>query len=101
VTGVLFGIIFNESQIVGFGNLFVIGGALLGGMWMDITALGGAFKTVAVSLPFYHAVEASRLALTGKTIGIWEHIGVVGIYVLVLFVLAVIFFNKKLKSDNK
>jgi hypothetical protein len=46
-------------------------------------------------------VEASRLALTGKTIGIWQHLGVVGIYVLVLFVLAVIFFNRKLKSDNK
>ena len=101
VAGVLLGIIFNESQIIGFGNLFIIGGALLGGMWMDITALGSSFKSIAVSLPFYHAVEASRLALSGETVGIWQHFGVVGIYVLVVFMLAVIFFNRKLKSDDK
>jgi len=101
VAGALVGIIFNESQVLVFGNLFVIGGAFLGGMWMDITALGSSFKSIAVSLPFYHAVEASRLALSGETTGIWQHLGVVGIYVLVLFVLAIIFFNKRLKSDNK
>jgi ABC-2 type transport system permease protein len=101
VAGVLVGIISNESQVLVFGNLFVIGGAFLGGMWMDITALGGAFKAIAVSLPFYHAVEASRLALSGEMAGIWQHIGVVVIYTLAVFVLAVIFFNRKLKSDNK
>jgi len=101
VAGALVGIISNESQVLVFGNLFVIGGAFLGGMWMDVTALGGTFKAIAVFLPFYHAVEASRLALSGEAAGIWHHLGVVAIYVLVLFVLAVIFFNRKLKSDNK
>ncbi len=101
VAGALVGIISNESQVVVFGNLFVIGGAFLGGMWMDVEALGGTLKAVATSLPFYHAVQASRLALSGETAGIWQHLGVVGIYVLILFALAVIFFNKKMKSDNK
>src|SRR5690554_5225066 len=80
VAGAMVGIISNESQVLVFGNLFVIGGAFLGGMWMDITALGGTFKAIAVSLPFYHAVEASRLALSGETAGIWKHLGIVAIY---------------------
>jgi hypothetical protein len=41
------------------------------------------------------------LALSGEMAGIWQHIGVVVIYTLAVFVLAVIFFNRKLKSDNK
>ena len=92
VAGALVGIISNESQVLAFGNLFVIGGSFLGGMLMDITALGGMFEAIAVSLPFYHAVEASRLALSGEAGGIWQHLGVVSVYVLALFALAVIFF---------
>jgi len=101
VAGALIGILCSESQVLVFGNVFVIGGAILGGMWMDIIAVGGTIKTIAISLPFYHAVEASRLALSGETASIWQHLGVVGIYVLVLFVLATVFFKRKLKSDNK
>jgi ABC-2 type transport system permease protein len=101
VVGVFIGTIANESQVLVFGNLFVIGGAFLGGMWMNITALGGTFMAISVSLPFYHAVEASRLALSGEFAGIWQHLGVVIIYALVFFVLTVIFFNRKMKSDNK
>ncbi|MBN1699912.1 MAG: ABC transporter permease [Spirochaetales bacterium] len=101
VTGVLLGTICNETKVLVAGNIFIQLSAILGGAWMDLNILGDTIKTIAGYLPFSHAIEASRAALSGRTENILYHLAIVSVYILVFFLLAVIFFNIKMKSDNK
>ena len=62
---------------------------------------GKTLKTITDFLPFSHAIEASRIVLSGRQENLWLHLGVVCLYALVFFVLAVFFFRRKMRSDNK
>ncbi|HYX07896.1 MAG TPA: ABC transporter permease [Bacteroidales bacterium] len=99
--GIFLGVICNETQIMAIGNIYIIASALLGGAWMDLNILGDNIKKITEVLPFSHAIEASRIVLSGKQDNIWIHLLIVSIYAVLFFLLAVYFFNKKMKSDNK
>ena len=83
------------------GNIYIIASAFLCGAWMDLTILGENGKKMADVLPFSHAIEASRIVLAERPDNIWIHLLIVGVYAVVFFLLAVYFFNRKMKSDNK
>jgi ABC-2 type transport system permease protein len=99
--GIFLGVICNETQIMAIGNIYIIASALLGGAWMDLNILGENIKKVTEVLPFSHAIEASRIVLAGRQDNIWIHLMIVSIYAVLFFLLAVYFFNRKMKSDNK
>ena len=99
--GIFFGVICNETQVMAIGNIYIIASALLGGAWMDLNILGENIVKVTAVLPFSHAIEASRIVLTGSQDNIWIHLLIVGIYAVLFCFLAVYFFNRKMKSDNK
>jgi ABC-2 type transport system permease protein len=83
------------------GNIYIIASTLLGGAWMDLNVLGETLKKITDFLPFSHAIEASRIVLSGRPDNLWIHLGIVCLYALVFFVLAVFFFRRKMRSDNK
>ena len=65
--GLLFGSILNDKQVGGIcGALLTNLSAWLSGTWFDLELVGGAFKKVAYSLPFVHAVEMERAILDGS-----------------------------------
>lgn len=99
--GIFLGVICNETQIMAIGNIYIIASALLGGAWMDLNILGENIKKITEVLPFSHAIEASRIVLSGRQDNIWIHLLIVSIYAILFFLLAVYFFNRKMKSDNK
>lgn len=99
--GIFLGVICNETQLMAIGNIYIIASALLGGAWMDLNILGENIKNVTEILPFSHAIEASRIVLAGSQDNIWIHLLIVSIYAVLFFLLAVYFFNRKMKSDNK
>ncbi len=99
--GIFLGVVCNETQVMAIGNIYIIASALLGGAWMDLNILGENIKNVTEVLPFSHAIEASRIVLAGGQDNIWIHLLVVGIYAVLFFFLAVYFFSRKMKSDNK
>jgi ABC-2 type transport system permease protein len=99
--GIFLGVICNETQIMAIGNIYIIASALLGGAWMDLNILGENIKKITEVLPFSHAIEASRIVLSGRQDNIWIHLLIVGIYAVLFFFLAVYFFYRKMKSDNK
>ena len=83
------------------GNIYIMVSAILGGAWMDLSILGKPINTIANILPFSHAIEASRSALAGKIQNIWFHLAIVCIYAIVFIIIAVISFNRMMKSDIK
>ena len=99
--GLLFGSILNDKQVGGIcGALLTNLSAWLSGTWFDIELVGGAFKKVAYALPFVHAVNAGRAALSGDFAAIFPDLWWVIGYAVVMSVVAVIVFGRKMRSGN-
>jgi len=63
--GMILGLLFNVNQASGVGSVIITLVALLGGIWIDIEAIGGVFYGIGNALPFAHAIDAARDAMTG------------------------------------
>ena len=100
--GLLSGSLLSDKQVGGVcGALLTNLSAWLSGTWFDLNLVGGAFKTVAYALPFVHAVNATRAAISGNYSEIMSDLWVVIVYAVIILALAIYFFNKKMKSDSK
>ncbi|MBQ7134439.1 MAG: ABC transporter permease [Ruminococcus sp.] len=99
--GLLCGTIFNDKAVGGVcGALLTNLSAWLSGTWFDLELVGGAFEKAADLLPFVHAVNAGRYALSGEySLIMSELLWVIG-YAFVILVIAVILFNYKMKQDK-
>ena len=65
--GLLCGSVFTDKQVGGIcGALLTNLSAWLSGIWFDLDLVGGAFQKIAYALPFVHAVELERAALSGN-----------------------------------
>ena len=100
--GLICGCIFNDKQVGGIcGALLTNVSAWLSGTWFDLKLVGGIFEDIAMVLPFARAVEAGRAALSGNYGEIMSHlIWVIG-WAVLLYILAVIVFTCKMRSDKK
>lgn len=99
--GLLCGSVFNDKQVGGIcGALLTNLSAWLSGTWFDLDLVGGAFKKIAYALPFAHAVDAGRAAMSGKFAAIMPHLWWVIGYAVIALVAAVLVFRKKMLRDN-
>ncbi len=98
--GLLCGSVFNDKQVGGIcGALLTNLSAWLSGIWFDLELVGGTFKKIAYALPFVHAVEMERAALSGDLTGIFPHIWFVLGYALLAVALAVLLFLRQMKRQ--
>ena len=98
--GLLFGSILNEKQVGGIcGALLTNLSAWLSGIWFDLELVGGAFKKIAYLLPFVHAVELERAAITGNFADIIPHLLWVMGYAAVILVFAILLFLRQMKRQ--
>lgn len=98
--GLLFGSILTDKQVGGVcGALLTNLSAWCSGIWFDLELVGGAFRTVSYALPFVHAVELERAAVSGSFGDILPHLAVVLAYTIVLFTLAVLLFLRGMKRQ--
>ena len=96
--GLLFGSILGDKQVGGIcGALFTNLTAWLSGVWFDLDLVGGVFKKIAYALPFVHAVELERAAVSGNLDGALTHLLVVLAYALLAFGAAVAIFFRRMK----
>ena len=96
--GLLFGSILGDKQVGGIcGALLTNLTAWLSGVWFDLDLVGGVFKKVAYALPFVHAVELERAAVSGNLDGALTHFLVVLAYALIAFGAAVLIFLRRMK----
>ncbi len=97
--GLLSGTLFTDKQVGGFcGALLTNLTGWLGGTFFDINLVGGAFKTAAEILPFYHASEAARAAVSGSFEDITMHLLIVSGYAVAVCTVAVLLFKRKMKN---
>ena len=96
--GLLFGSILSDKQVGGIcGALLTNLTAWLSGVWFDLDLVGGTFKSIAYALPFVHAVELERAAVSGNFDGALTHLLVVLAYAALAFVAAVLIFLRRMK----
>lgn len=99
--GLLCGSVFNDKQVGGIcGALLTNLSAWLSGTWFDLDLVGGAFKKIAYALPFAHAVDAGRAAMSGEVSAIMPHLWWVIGYATAALIAAVLVFRKKMLRDN-
>ncbi len=97
--GLLFGSVLTQKQAGGIcGALLTNLTAWLSGIWFDLELVGGAFKKIAYTLPFVHAVKIEQLSFLGNFSEILPHLMWVVGYSLIVIILAVIFFLKQMKK---
>lgn len=100
--GLLCGSLFTDKQVGGIcGAILTNLTGWLSGTWFNLELVGGTFKAVAYGLPFVYAVNATRAAIIGDYTHIMFELWVVILYAIVILILAIYCFNKKMKSDNK
>lgn len=98
--GLLCGTLLSERAAVGIcGALLTNLSAWLSGAWIDLNLIGGLFKDVAFILPFVHAVEMGKAALTGEYGDIFPHIWWVLGYAIIISVVAIAMFKKKMQAE--
>ncbi len=98
--GLLCGSLLNDKQVGGIcGALVTNLSAWLSGTWFDLELVGGAFKKIAYALPFVHAVEMEKCALSGSFEGFLVHFAYVAMYTAVMLALAIFVFTKKMKQN--
>ncbi|EDW21296.1 ABC transporter permease [Bacillus pumilus] len=99
--GLLVGSIFNDKQVGGIcGALLTNISAWLSGTWFDLNLVGGWFKDIAYALPFAHAVDASRAAISGDYASISLHLWWVIGYMVVIVAISIFAFKKKMNGEN-
>ena len=99
--GILFGTLVNEKAAPGLCSILISAAGMIGGIWMDIDGMGGAIKTVARALPFYHGVSLARLPFWETAEGTMEHLLWTIVCGVLVYGLAVTVFRSKMKKDMK
>ena len=98
--GLLFGSILNEKQVGSVcGALLTNLSAWLSGIWFDLSLVGEGFRRVAYALPFVHAVELERAALSGQYADILPHLIWVLGYGVACLAVAVLLFLRQMKRQ--
>lgn len=98
--GLLCGSALNDKQVGGIcGALLTNLSAWLSGVWFDLELVGGVFKKIAYLLPFVHAVELERAAISGSFGDILPHLLWVLGYSVATSVAAVLAFLRQMKRQ--
>ena len=98
--GLLCGSVMNVKQVGGIcGALFTNLTAWLSGTWFDLELVGGAFKKIAYALPFVHAVELERAAVSGSFSELLPHLLWVLGYAAAAAAAAVLLFLRQMKRQ--
>ena len=98
--GVLIGSLVSDKAVGGIASIVVNLAAVLGGMFFPLRIMEGAFVTIAYIFPFAHCVDLATYAITGQYSEILKPLIVVVSYTIVILVISLLVFRKKLTSDK-
>lgn len=99
--GLLLGSLLNDKAVGGVcGALMTNLAGWFSGMFIPLDLIGGGFKTAAEIMPFYHAVQGTSQIFAGNYSDALGHIANVAGYTLIIMVLAIVVFHKKMRAGN-
>ena len=100
--GLLFGCLFNEKSIGGVASIIISCQSVLSGMWFPIDNLDGGFIKIMNILPFKNATILLQNCLNGINNiynDFYKPLLIVLIYSVLVFILAIVIFKRKMKSN--
>lgn len=98
--GLLCGSVLTVKQVGGIcGALLTNLSAWLSGVWFDLELVGGTFRQIAELLPFFHAVEIERAAISGNYSVAAQHLPFVIGYALAAMLGAVLLFLRQMRRQ--
>lgn len=98
--GILLGSIFNEKSIGGVASIVIAGQSLLSGMWFPIEGLSSGIISFMNILPFRNATKLVQNIILGINNPFDDFIKpliIVLAYTIIIFILSILFFRKKMK----
>ena len=99
-TGLLCGSLMNDKAVGGIcGALLTNVAGWLSGVFIPVDLIGGGFRTVTYILPFYHSIGAIKSVLVGDFTALLPHIVIVLAYTVVIYLVAVLAFRRKMSGD--
>lgn len=99
--GLLAGTFLNEKAVGGIcGALLTNLSAWFSNIWFDTALVGGWFESIANAMPFAHAVNAARFAVSGDYAEIMPELLWVIVYAVALLALAISAFTIKMKRNK-
>lgn len=98
--GILIGSSTSEKASSGIGTMLVQVVVFTSGMYFSTDMMGKVFQTICDILPFKYAVDITRNVLAGSSIDI-SSILIFSVYSILIIILSIITFKKKMVSDNK
>ncbi|MCI6909216.1 MAG: ABC transporter permease [Clostridiales bacterium] len=97
--GILAGCTLTSRQVGGAASIVVNLAAWLSGTWFDLGMIGGAFERICRILPFSHAVDAVKAAVSGDFGAVWGHLGVTLLYAAVIYAAGAVLFGRRMKGE--
>lgn len=113
--GVFFGSVLSDKSAPAISSVFISAAGILGGAWMPLDTMGG-FETFCRFLPFYPSVYIGRVITGGTRSAVdaagtfpayaFDGVAKLGLIPIAVFlalgcVLAILSFNRNMKSDKK
>src|SRR5699024_10584065 len=96
--GLMMGSLFSVKQMNGVGPIFINVVLWLGGIGFPGGTIGSTFQMMWNALPFMHSVDFALASLNGNCSAIFPHLLWVIGYAVIIFILAVILFKKRMKG---
>ena len=93
--GILFGSLCSEKSIGGVASIIICGQSVLSGMWFPIEGLSANLIKIMDILPFRNATYLLQSSLSGN-FEILNYLLVVIFYEVIVFIMAVMFFKRKM-----
>lgn len=98
--GLLFGTVFSEKAAPGMCSIVISLASFLGGVWFDAEGTGGVLFNICKVLPFWHSVKAARMACALDFDGIFSHLLITSVYMIVILAASIFMFRQRMRSDN-
>lgn len=99
--GILIGTITTEKSSSGISSIIVQLVAFTSGMYFTTDMVGSTFSEICHILPFESALNITKDILNSNYNNILSSILIVGIYTVIVIILAITLFKRKMISDNK
>jgi ABC-2 type transport system permease protein len=97
--GMILGSLFSESALPAPGTITIVIIAFFSGAFADFKMIGGIIRTIALVLPFSHAVDGIRSILAGNPLSeVMNSLYMVIAYALLFYLLGVLFFRWRTRS---
>jgi len=97
--GMILGSLFAESALPAPGTITIVVIAFFSGAFADFRIIGGIIRTIALILPFSHAVDGIRSILAGNPLSeVMNSLYLVIAYALLFYFLGILLFRWRTRS---